>query len=149
MRENYFGASLLKVLKDFETKYGLKLKYDSALVAAYKYDYLYTGTPRRQAFEIVFRDNKDLSYYIDEQGVYCIVPARNLPKNRTRLENKRYEGKAARSNLTVTGRVKDQTNGEALPFASVYVESRPALGTSTNTDGYFTLYNVPSDRETK
>ena len=148
VRENYFGAPLLKVLRDFETKYGLPLKYDSALVSAYKYDYLYTGTPRIQAFDIIFRDNKDLSYYTDEEGVYCIVLTKNLPRNRTRLENKRYQGKATRRNLRVTGRIKDQTNGEALPFASVYVEGNTAIGTSTNTDGYFTLYNVPSDTET-
>jgi hypothetical protein len=146
VRENYFGTPLLKVLKDFETKYGIPLKYDSALVAVYKYDYLYTGTPRRQAFDIIFRDHKDLSYYVDEAGIYCIVLTKNLPKNRTGLENKRYEGKALKRNLTLTGRIKDQTNGEALPFASVYVEGY-GIGTTTNTDGYFTLYNVPSDTE--
>ncbi|MDR1919956.1 MAG: TonB-dependent receptor, partial [Tannerellaceae bacterium] len=146
VRANYFGAPLLSVLKDFETKYGMSLRYDSALVAPYKFDYLFTGTPRLQAFDILLRDNKELSYYVDEQGVYCIVLSKNLPKNRTRLENKRYEGKALRHNLTVTGRIKDQTNGEALPFASVHVEGHN-IGASTNTDGYFTLYNVPSDTE--
>jgi hypothetical protein len=115
VRENYFGTPLLKVLNDFETKYGMHLKYDSALVAPYLYDYLYTGTPRLTAFEIVFRDNKELSYYIDEAGIYCIVLTKNLPKNRTKLENKRYDGKATRQNLTVYGRIKDQTNGEPLP----------------------------------
>jgi hypothetical protein len=46
--------------------------------------------------------------------------------------------------LTVTGRIKDQTNGEPLPFASVAVEGHD-IAADTNTDGYFTLYNVPSD----
>ncbi|MDR2811474.1 MAG: carboxypeptidase-like regulatory domain-containing protein, partial [Tannerellaceae bacterium] len=135
VRENYFGTSLLRVLHDFENKYRMPLKYDTALVATYKYDYLYTDTPRKVAFDIIFRDHPTLSYYVDEEGVYCIVLTKNLPKNRTKLENTRYAGRATKQNLTVTGRIKDQTNGEALPFASVFVEGR-SIGTSTNTDGY-------------
>jgi hypothetical protein len=138
---------MLKVLHDFETKYGMTLKYDSALVANYRFDYLYTGTPRQLAFDIIFRDTGGLSYYVDEAGAYCIVRTENLPKNRTKLENKRYGGKAVRRNLTVSGRIKDQTNGEPLPFATVYVE-KSAIAANTNTDGYFTLYNVPTDTET-
>jgi hypothetical protein len=111
VREKYFGTPLLKVLHDFETKYGMKLKYDSTLVADYRYDYLYTGTPRQLAFDIIFRETDGLSSYVDEDGIHCIVRT-EMPKNRTCLENKRYEGNAARRNLTVSGRIKDQTNGE-------------------------------------
>jgi hypothetical protein len=139
---------MLKVLRDFETKYGFTLRYDSALIANYRYDYLYLGVERQFAFDIIFRDNKDLAYYVDENGLYCIVLRKNLPKNRTKLENKRYKGNASRHNLTATGRIKDQTNGEFLPFATVHVEAYPAIATTTNNDGYFTLYNVPSDTET-
>jgi hypothetical protein len=148
VKENYFGTPLPKVLNDFETKYGMRLKYDSALVSGYLYDYLYLGVERLFAFDIIFRENKDLSYYIDEDGVYCIVARKNLPKNRTKLENKRYEGGATRRNLTVTGRIKDQSNGEFLPFATVQVDGHPTIAASTNNDGYFTLYGVPSDTET-
>ncbi|KAA6302552.1 MAG: TonB-dependent receptor SusC [Candidatus Ordinivivax streblomastigis] len=151
VKENYFGTPLLKVLNDFEVKYGLKLKYDSTLIVHYTFDYtfdrLYLGTPPRIAFDGIFQEIKDLSYYTDENGVYCIVLKKNLPKNRTQLENKRFVGNASRHNLTVYGRIKDQTNGEPLPFASVYVEGQN-IAASTNTDGYFTLYNVPSDKET-
>ena len=145
VRENYFGTPLPKVLKDFEVKYGMKLKYDPALVENHKFDYLFLGVERLFAFEIVFRDNKELSYYVDEEGVYNIVLTKNLPKNRTKIENRHYEGNASRYNLTVTGRIKDQTNGEFLPFATVHVEGNPMIGTETNIDGYFTLYKVPSD----
>ncbi|MDR0507981.1 MAG: carboxypeptidase-like regulatory domain-containing protein, partial [Dysgonamonadaceae bacterium] len=148
VREKYFGKPLPKVLNDFETKYGLRLKYDSALVAPYSYDWVYLGTPPVVAFEAIFRRFDNLAYYQDDAGFYCIVLKKNLPKNRTKLENKRYEGDATRQNLTVTGRIKDLTNGEFLPFATVQVEANPAIATTTNTDGYFTLYNVPSDTET-
>jgi hypothetical protein len=148
VREKYFGTPLPKVLNDFEGKYGFTLQYDSALAAGYKYEYLYLGTERQLAFDIIFRQIKDLSYYIDENNVYCIVLTKNLPKNRTKLENKQYTGDATRKNLTVTGRIKDRTNGEFLPFATVHVGKYPDITATTNTDGYFTLYNVPSDKET-
>ncbi|GHS94535.1 TonB-dependent receptor [Bacteroidia bacterium] len=146
VKENYFGTPLLKVLNDFEVKYGLKLKYDSTLIVNYKFDRLYLGAPPQIAFDGIFREIEDLAYYTDENGVYCIVLKKNLPRNRTRLENKRFEGDASRHNLTVSGRIKDQTNGEPLPFASVYVDGHN-IAAPTNTDGYFTLYNVPSDKE--
>jgi ferric enterobactin receptor len=47
--------------------------------------------------------------------------------------------------LTITGKVIDQASGEALPYASVYVEGNTTLGTLTNVDGYFSLLNVPTD----
>jgi hypothetical protein len=148
VNEKYFGTPLADVLKDFEVKYGLKIRYDSATVAGYRYDYLYRGTERGLAFDIIFRKIESLSYYIDKEGVCCIVLTENLPRNRTKIENKRYEGEAKRRNLTVTGRIKDETNGEFLPFATVYVEGHPTVATATNNDGYFTLYGVPSDTET-
>ena len=147
VNEKYFGTSLLKVLKDFEEKYKFKLKYDPALISDEKFDYVYLGTERELAFEIIFRDNKRLAYYIDKEGYYQIVLRENLPKNRTQVENKRYEGTATRSNLTITGRIKDITNGEPLPFATVSVEGTTNAAT-TNHDGYFTLYHVQSDKET-
>jgi hypothetical protein len=148
VREKYLGTKLLRVLHDFETKYHLTLKYDSVLVAPYNFDWVYLRTELRLAFEAIFRVFEDLAYYEDEQGAQCIMLKKNLPKNRTRLENRQFEGDATRRNLTVTGRIKDQPNGELLPFATVYVESDYRVQTSTNTDGYFTLYNVPTDKET-
>ncbi|MDR1720222.1 MAG: TonB-dependent receptor [Dysgonamonadaceae bacterium] len=147
VREKYFGAKLQRVLNDFETKYGLSLKYDSALVAPYSFDWVYLGATPLQAFEVIFRVIDELAYYQDEAGVYCIVLKKNLPKNRTKVENRRFAGDAKRRDFTVTGRIKDQTNGEPLPFATVYVDGHN-IATQTNTDGYFTLYHVPSDTAT-
>ncbi|MDR2765798.1 MAG: TonB-dependent receptor, partial [Tannerella sp.] len=148
VNEVYFKAPVLEILHDFETKYGMTLRYDSAQVTGYKYEGTFYYAPVPEAFKQITDGIKGLSYYVDENGVYCVVPTKNMPRNRTGLENKRYTGEVSRRNLTVTGRIKDQTNGEFLPFATVHVESHPAIATSTNTDGYFTLYNVPSDTVT-
>ncbi|MDR1601176.1 MAG: TonB-dependent receptor [Tannerella sp.] len=145
VNEVYFKESALEVLHDFETKYGMTLKYDSALIAGYKYEGTFDYVPVMEAFERIVGEIRGLSFYVDENGVYCVVPTKNMPRNRTGLENKRYTGDISRRNLTVTGRIKDQTNGEFLPFATVQVDGHPTIATATNTDGYFTLYNVPSD----
>ena len=145
VNEFYFKEPLLNVLHDFETKYGLKIKYDSAQVAGYRCRQDFQSVRVTEAFKQLFDDLKGLSYYMDGDGCYCVVPTGNMPRNRTGIENKRYTGEAGRRNLTVTGRIKDQTNGEFLPFATIQVEGFPTIATTTNTDGYFTLYNVPSD----
>ncbi|MDR2680297.1 MAG: TonB-dependent receptor [Tannerella sp.] len=145
VNEFYFKEPLLNVLHDFETKYGMKLKYDSAQVVNYRCQNDFRSERVPDAFKMLIDGLKGLSYYVDENGVYCVVLTKNIPRNRTGIENKRYTGDVSRRNLTVTGRIKDQTNGEFLPFATVQVEGFPTIATTTNTDGYFTLYSVPSD----
>lgn len=46
--------------------------------------------------------------------------------------------------FTVTGKVIDQGSGEGLPSATVSVRNSD-LSTSTNTDGNFTIFKIPSD----
>ena len=145
--QSYVNAPLLKVLNDFETKYNMPLKYDSTLISRYKFDYPYSGTPLKKMFDDIFSEISDLAYYIDNNGVYNIVLKRHLLNDWKRPGYLPYEGKASRYNLTVTGRITDQTDGEPLPFATVLVDKH-GMGVTTNVDGYFTLYNVPTDTET-
>ncbi|MCB0641620.1 MAG: TonB-dependent receptor [Phaeodactylibacter sp.] len=49
-----------------------------------------------------------------------------------------------RENFTAKGTVRDKNTGETLPFATVVVRGTNN-GASTNVDGYFTVFNVPSD----
>ncbi len=46
--------------------------------------------------------------------------------------------------FSINGRVIDQSTGESLPSATVRVRNTQ-LSTSTNTDGNFTIFNIPSD----
>ena len=49
-----------------------------------------------------------------------------------------------RENINVSGVVKDKKTGETLPFATVITKGNNN-GVTTNVDGYFTLFDVPSD----
>ena len=60
---------------------------------------------------------------------------------------KTYFGPPTVHKFTLTGSVRDQSTGEALPFAAVMVKGT-TIGATTNSDGYFTLLNVPSDTST-
>jgi ferric enterobactin receptor len=60
---------------------------------------------------------------------------------------KTYFGPPTTLKYTLTGTVHDHLTGEALPFASIQVEGTK-IGTTTNTDGYFSLLKVPSDTST-
>lgn len=50
-------------------------------------------------------------------------------------------------NRLVGGKVTDRTNGQGLPGVTVIVKGRPTIGTSTNSDGAYSL-SVPQDAAT-
>ncbi|MCR9290285.1 MAG: TonB-dependent receptor [Bacteroidetes bacterium] len=52
--------------------------------------------------------------------------------------------KPTRENFNVSGVVKDKKTGETLPFATLITKENNN-GVTTNIDGYFTLFDVPSD----
>ena len=79
----------------------------------------------------------------------------DFEKNRADFyENKTYEkpkktyfGNPNALNFTLTGKIRDVSSGEALPGANIYAKGT-TIGTSTNSDGYFTLLKVPTDTST-
>lgn len=49
--------------------------------------------------------------------------------------------------LTLSGKIIDGKNGEPLPYVSIVVKAT-SKGSVSNTDGFFTLQNIPSDTAT-
>ena len=45
---------------------------------------------------------------------------------------------------TISGKVVELGSGEPLSYANIVIKSKKS-GTTTNVDGFFTLYGVPSD----
>ncbi len=63
------------------------------------------------------------------------------------LELHLYDGKFEQDRTTISGIVKDKESGETLPFANVFVKDTN-IGTTTNADGFFTLFDIPSETST-
>ena len=55
--------------------------------------------------------------------------------------------KTQMNQITISGVVKDKESGETLPFANIFIKDTN-IGTTTNGDGFFTLFNVPSENST-
>lgn len=66
------------------------------------------------------------------------LPANKFPK---------YNGPHDEVNFTLSGIVKDAKTGEVLPYATIVVKGT-TNGTTTNTDGFFSLNQVPTDTST-
>jgi ferric enterobactin receptor len=86
---------------------------------------------------------EDLANYYtadNSQDSVTVDPQDELPK-------KSFFGPPTARNFTLSGIIRDQATGEALPFAAIMVKGT-TIGVSTNTDGYFTLLKVPTDTST-
>lgn len=144
--EYYSHERLDVVLNDLEAKYGLDFDFDSTLVKNYRFSYLFGGVKAELAVEILFRKFEAIDYEIDNNGVIHVRKAAEIsPKIST--TNERYFGNPKAFNIKVSGGIVDQMSGESLPFATISVLGTNN-GTSTNVDGYFTLFDVPTDTST-
>lgn len=90
------------------------------------------------AYELVKETEEDKygTFYEEETD---IEKFESTPK-----AQKTYFGMAQTFKFTLSGVVRDQATGEALPFATVMVRGT-TVGVATNADGYFTLQKVPTD----
>ncbi|MBK7173735.1 MAG: TonB-dependent receptor [Bacteroidales bacterium] len=142
--EYYWSTPLVKVLGDFKFKYKADIEYDSAMVKGFTLDYLFTNTPIATAVEVVFRNNPEVGYFMDDKNHIKVIPRSILNASKLTSANQKFKGKPTKFNFTASGIVKDRQSGEPLPFASVLIRGT-SKGCSSNIDGYFTLPNIPTD----
>ena len=50
----------------------------------------------------------------------------------------------ANAQLSISGKVIEKDSGEPLSYSSIVLKNS-GKGTSANLEGFFTLYNIPSD----
>jgi len=67
--------------------------------------------------------------------IFCLI-------NTTLIFNRNLSAQNPIAKSDIKGYVKDAKSGEALPFANIVLKGTNR-GTTTNTDGYFVLVNVP------
>ena len=92
-------------------------------------------------------------YFIAEDNTIYIIGRREtytpevtlaLQKAENREQVRLVYEEPKKFKVTVTGKVTDISSGEPLPNVTVMIDGQKGI-TTTNVDGYFTLFNVPSD----
>jgi ferric enterobactin receptor len=82
---------------------------------------------------------------------YSLAQTQQAPDTRQPVANppyqKTYFGPPKKFDYTLSGIVKDQLTGEALPFASIRLNGT-RHGVTANADGYFILPKIPTDTST-
>ncbi len=92
-------------------------------------------------------------YFIAEDNTIYIIGRREtytpevtlaLQKAESREQVRLVYEEPKKFRVTVTGKVTDISSGEPLPNVTVMIDGQRGI-TTTNVDGYFTVFNVPSD----
>ena len=137
--EYYFYAPLTQVFGDLETKYEIPMEYDSVVMSKYKLDYTFYKKPANEVFRYLCQRFPLLEYSYRD-GTIVFVEA----EEKEFRANSPFLGGAQAFNITINGIIKDELSGEPLPYAKVKVQGTQN-GTYSNVDGYFTLFEVPTD----
>lgn len=138
IRGSYKNKPLPLVLLDLKIDYRLQFEYEKALVEGIRISTTFSRTPLEEALQILLAGTPVGFELTGERRVRLFKKS---------LESKPITAAAAepkRRNITITGTIRDGQSGESLPFATILVEGT-SLGTTTNVDGYFSLFEVPSD----
>ena len=121
-------ASLEEVFKVIRKQTGYEFLYNSSsLKTAKKLDLKFDHTPLNSALREMFRD---------QEFTYTIIGNTIVVKAKGRLQSPATE--AAPVPVKISGSVRDASNGEPLPSATVLVKG-DTIGTSTDQNGRFEL----------
>ena len=139
------------VFLDIGTTYKVRFSYDWNVIHQNKLTVSFSNTPLDSVMDIIC-DQFHMKYHFDGDilMVEKMKEYANTDGAQTNVEiieyhdKKIYFGHPSKLNFILSGKVKDQNTGEALPYAIVGIPGT-SVSAVTNTDGYFTLLNVPSD----
>lgn len=133
--KTYYGKTLKNVLTDLAHSYDLTIDYfpediEPGIISGKRY--------RGSLDEVLnmLLAKTDLNY--KTLGSLVTIRKKGVEFELIPIEYPR------KTDFTLSGVIVDEATGESLPFANIKVKNS-TNGTSTNTDGYFTLFNVPSD----
>jgi len=135
IKKDYYVTSVHQILKELERTYQLYIDYDFEDVRGIMAPSQHYNMPLNDFLAAIF-NSTDIHFKIVEDQI--VIRKKGVAIG---LKDKVYERK---SDFTLTGIVRDKASGEALPFAQIQVQDTKN-GTSTNVDGYFTLFHIPSD----
>ncbi len=161
----YFSYNTLdSIYRVFNHKYGVHIDYDTTYCKTIKLSYQFSFTDAEQAIKITLR-HTNLTYAIGPDQVVHLTQQVAKEEDKTnepivpdwtqdRKEKKvlppiavisfNYTGAPQTFHFILSGKIKDRSTGEAIPFCLIRVRGTTS-GVSSNADGNFTILNVPSD----
>ena len=138
------NATLKSILEQVQWEYGVRIEYKEQELPSGK---ITVKAPRQTLKEflekIIAVNNLDLTFTLDNPNAAVLYKKSALAESFKMPESSEFQ--PTRKNFTLTGKIVEKESGETLPFAAVFVTSRPDIYTQSNVDGYFSLQNVPSD----
>lgn len=134
---DYYNKSLKVVFIDLKINYNLIFEYESDLIEDVRVSCSFRKMPLDFALSRVL-EGTDLDFRIGAENKVAIF----LKSDEPVVEISTVEPQ--KRNFDISGVVKDKNSGETLPFANIRINGT-TTGTTTNVDGYFTLFDVPSD----
>ena len=135
IKENYKRKKLSLVILDLEINYRLKFEWDRSTYGDLLITCEIPNMGINEAMQIILQGTR-LGHSLKEPRTVVIEKQVELPSFAS--------GEPEKFDFTLKGVIKDQLSGESLPFAEVIILNS-TNGTTSNVDGYFTLFNVPSD----
>ncbi|MCX6272329.1 MAG: TonB-dependent receptor [Bacteroidetes bacterium] len=148
--EGYFNyVTLDSVYNTFSNRCKVRIVYDTIYCKGKRFTNLFPPTELEAAIQSTLTGGHDsdpvnLRYYIDANNTIHIVQKEIVPTSSTASYINKYTGPAKQYNFTLTGILRDRATGETLPFGSIRLKGT-TQGTTSNIDGYFTLFRVPTD----
>lgn len=137
IKGSYTNESLALVLLDMEINHRLTFEFEKKALEGIIVTQQFRKTRLKDAMSFLLHDT-GLTFSLK-------APRTVVISKDDQINNQEKEILVATSfDFTLSGVIKDRSSGETLPFATVSAIGT-SLGTSTNVDGYFTLFNVPSD----
>ena len=138
IRGSYQDKPLELVILDLKINYQLQFEYEEALIKDIRITSSFSRKPLEEALQRLLLGTAVDFEITGDRSVRLF--ARNTRPNQVQAAI----APPSRTNIQISGTIRDGQTGETLPFTNVLVEGS-TNGTTTNVDGYFTLFNVPND----
>ncbi len=137
IKGNYQDESLDLVLLNLKINHRLNFEYEKKTVEDIRITASFNKSPLDYGMKKIL-EGTNIDFEFKPPRTIILFPKADKPKVDWSTVS------PTRKNFNVSGIVKDKKTGESLPFANVMVKGT-TNGATTNIDGYFTLFNVPSD----
>ncbi len=134
---NFNNEPLNLVLLRLEIDFKLQFEYEEDLVKDIRTNVTFNKSSLDFALKNIL-EGTDIDFEIKPPDTIFLFAKTNDPRSVWSKVN------PTRHNFNISGVVKDKNSGETLPFANIQVKGT-GNGTTTNTDGHFTLFNVIND----